>query len=165
MRGGPGPRKVRDAGSTSRYYSRRQCAYTPLVDHSLADLSAAAQWLVIAQFLIFASTCLVALTIGWVHLDRWLVSIRGIAGTAVIKDAWRTRTLPREVWELRVEVTPDDRPSSFSRKVIWFAGEFEPQIQTLAPGTQLRVRFRRGRRPFVVPMNMRSKLPSEYIAQ
>jgi hypothetical protein len=124
------------------------------MNHSLANLSAPAQWLVIGEFLIFVSTCLVALAMGWMHLDRWLVSIRGIAGTAVIKDAWRTRTLPRQVWELRVEVTPDDRPASFSRRVSWFEGEFESQTQTLTPGIRLRVRFRRGLRPIVVPMRM-----------
>jgi hypothetical protein len=119
---------------------------------SLANLPVAAQWLLIAEGLFLASNVLFAGTLAFFFIDRWLVARRGVPGAAVVQESELVRTLPRKIWEARLEVIPDD-PSerSFRRRARWFEGEFGAQAEALVPGTRLRVRFRRYTRPLVMP--------------
>lgn len=90
----------------------------------------------------------------FIKWDRWLVSRRGVPGDALIERIELVQTLPRKVWEVRIEVVPEDIPNlSFKRTVLWAEREFRNQIEDLEPGATLRVRFRRAPRPLVMPMN------------
>jgi hypothetical protein len=67
------------------------------------------------------------------------------------------QTFPRKIWEVRIEVIPDDRSTgSFKRRARWSEKDFTAQIQTLSPGIRLRVRFRRVPRPLVMPIKFGS---------
>ena len=60
------------------------------------------------------------------------------------------QTLPRKVWEVKLQVTPEDRTTGpFRSRMLWSEGSFAPT--PLLPGTNLPVRFRRAPRPLVMP--------------
>ena len=121
---------------------------------SPAELPASQQWLLIADWLLLGSTVLLASVAVFTKWDRWLVSRRGIPGDALVERTELVQTLPRKVWEVRIQVIPEDISClSFKRTVLWAEREFRNQIEDLEPGATLRVRFRRAPRPLVMPIN------------
>ena len=92
------------------------------------------------------------LAIAFLVLDRWMVRYRGLPGTAKVEAVELVQTLPKRVWEVLLEVTPTDRSTaSFRRRARWNESDYWPQVQELAPGVQVEVRFRRAPRPLVLP--------------
>jgi hypothetical protein len=130
-----------------------------------AHISAcSAQLFLIAEYLFFTSSAISALALTIFFLDRWLVSWRGLPGTAIVEESELIRTLPRKIWEVRIEVIPDDRSTgSFRRRARWSEENFAAQAQALSPGIELRVRFRRAPRPLVMPTSCRPDAPRQNV--
>jgi hypothetical protein len=114
--------------------------------------SPSSDWIFLAECLFFGSTALSVCVVAFAKLDRWLVSVRGLPGIALIEHAELIQTLPRRVWELKVEVFPEDIPNlNVKRTVRWAESEFKPSMPQLQPSTRLQIRFRRSPRPLIMP--------------
>jgi hypothetical protein len=127
------------------------------MDGSHTSLPVPAQWFLIAEYLFFASSVISVTGLALFFLDRWFVSTRGLPGVAIVEESVLIQTFPRKIWEVRIEVIPDDRSTGwFKRRARWSEKDFTAQIQTLSPGIRLRVRFRRVPRPLVMPIKFGS---------
>jgi hypothetical protein len=127
------------------------------MDGEHTPLPVPAQWFLIAEYLFFASSVISLTGLAVLFLDRWFVRARGLPGVAIVEDSDLVQTLPRKIWEVRIEVIPDDRSTgSFKRRARWSEKDFAAQAQTLSPGIRLRVRFRRAPRPLVMPIKFGS---------
>ena len=134
------------------------------MDSVHTSLPVPAQWLVIADYLFVASSVFSVTALAILFLDRWFVSTRGQTGMAIVEVSDLVRTLPRKIWEVRVDVIPDDRSTgSFKSRARWSEVDFTAQAQMLSPGIWLRVRFRRAPRPLVMPMKFRSDTPQQNV--
>ncbi|MBB6146184.1 hypothetical protein HNQ77_004156 [Silvibacterium bohemicum] len=91
----------------------------------------------------------------YTKLDRWFVSVQGIPGFAIVKSVEQIRTLPERMWEVTIEVFPEDIPNlMFQRTMQWTDSEFQDRTPMPEPNGRLPIRFRRAPRPLVMPMKI-----------
>ena len=109
------------------------------------------QWVTLANWVLVASGLPLLLVLGYFSLSRQWVRWFGHPALATVIHAERVANLPSALTLVTLDITPDKQPAyvRIRRSARWSEHLVHPD--QLAPGVQLRVRYRLARHSIVMP--------------